>query len=157
MNLIAQTLCTAIGYALMTGRAVLFIALLPRWSDSLIADERLQLIAVSLSFVALLYSNSVVQATELMLINGQDFADAWQKFRERVGRGTGTWHRDLLILNLLSGFFGAGVAINLQIADSLTARHARLTAIIATLLVWSGIVVLYRGTERFRLRPPEQR
>jgi hypothetical protein len=152
----AQTLCTATGYALMMGRAILFIALLPGWFDSLVMDERLQLIAVSLSFVALLYSNSVVQSAELKLMNGQDFADAWQKFRDRIGRGTGRWHRDLLLLNLLSGFFGAGVAINLQIAGSLARREARLTATIAALTVWSGVVLLYRGTERFRLSPPKQ-
>lgn len=155
MNLIAQTICTATGYALMTGRAVLLIALLPRWFDSHVPDERLQLISVALCFVVLLYSNSLVQSAELKLINGQDFSDAWQQFRQRVQRGTGQWHRDLLLLNLLSGFFGAGVAINLQIADNLSGREARLTAIIAALLVWTGIVLLYRGTGRFRLSPPE--
>jgi len=155
VNLIAQTICTASGYALMTGRAVLLIALLPRWFDSRVPDERLQLIAVALSFVALLYSNSLLQPAELKLINGQDFCDAWDQLRQRVGRGTARWHGDLLLLNLLSGFFGAGVAINLQIANSLTGREARLTAIIAALFVWTGIVLLYRGTERFRLSPPE--
>ncbi len=155
MNFLAQTICTAAGYALMTGRAVLFIALLPAWFDSHVADERLQLISVGLSFAALLYSGSLLQSAELKLINGQDFSDAWRHFRQRIQRDTGQWHRDLLLLNLLSGFFGAGVAINLQIADGLSGREARLTAIIAALLVWAGIVQLYRGTERFRLSPPE--
>ena len=67
MNLIAQLFCTAIGYATMTARAVLLIALVPGWIDEAISDERLQLIGVALSFVALLYSNSLVQSAELKL------------------------------------------------------------------------------------------
>lgn len=154
MNLLAQTISTAFGYTLMVGRAVLLIALLPGWFDSQVPDERLRIIAVALCFVALLYSNSLLQAAELRLINGLGFSAAWRQLRERIGLGTGRWHRDLLLLNLLSGFFGAGVAMNLRIAENLSGREARLTAIVAALLAWAGIVVLYRGTERFRLSPP---
>ncbi|MBI1309762.1 hypothetical protein GC176_00530 [bacterium] len=154
MNLLAQIVCTAVGYCLMTARAILLIALVPSWFDQAVTDERLQLIAVALSFAALLYSNSLLQSAELTLINARDVCTAWRLLRERFAVGTRLWHRDLLLLNLLSGCFGAGVAINLQISQSLTRREGRLTAIVIALIVWSGIVLLYRGTGRFQLKPP---
>ncbi|MHC4880101.1 MAG: hypothetical protein ACYTGL_26930 [Planctomycetota bacterium] len=154
MNLIAQVFCTVTGYLTMTARAVLLIALVPSWIDGVIADERLQLIGVALSFVVLLYSNSLVQSAELKFMNGADWSDVLQELRHRFSFSSKRWHRDLLILNGLSGFFGAGLAINLQISQNLSDREARLAAIIATLIAWAGIVLLHRGSERFQLRPP---
>lgn len=154
MTLITETVCTLMGLSLMVTRTVLLIAIAPRWLDQMIPDPRLQTIPVSISFTVLLYSSTLLQSFELTLMNTSDVALAWRRLCARFGPGTSRWHRDLVFLNLLSGLFGAGVAANLQIVADLSVRQARLTSILAALAIWAGIVLIHRGTSRFRLNPP---
>ena len=74
--------------------------------------------------------------------------------RQRFSSQACRWHRDLVLLSILSGMFGAGVGWNVTALTHGNLADARIIAALAMVVPYGLIVWLYRGTPRYRLDLP---
>ena len=112
------------------------------------------LIGCSLGVAGYAYSVFVFQRIESRLFYHADWTGGGLLLRQRFSSQARRWHRDLVLLSILSGMFGAGVGWNLAALTHGSLTDARIIAAFAMVLPYGLIVWLYRGTPRYRLDLP---
>jgi hypothetical protein len=112
------------------------------------------LIGCSLGIAGYAYSVFVFQRIESRLFYHADWSGGGILMRQRFCSEAWRWHRDLMLLCLLSGMFGAGVGWNSTVLTNGSLTDARIIAALAMVVPFGLVVWLYRGTPRYRLDLP---
>ena len=76
------------------------------------------------------------------------------EIRQRFCSEAWRWQRDLILLSILSGIFGAGVGWNVTAVTQGSLTAARIFAAMSMGIPFGLVVWLYRGTPRYRLDLP---
>jgi hypothetical protein len=112
------------------------------------------LIGCSLGVAGYAYSVLVFQRIESSLFYHSDWSVGGILMRQRFCSEAWRWHRDLMLLCVLSGMFGAGVGWNVTAMSHGSLTDARIIAVLAMAVPFGLVVWLYRGTPRYRLDLP---
>lgn len=135
-------------------RIALFLAILPRCVLAVFGDSFGSLIGCSLGVAGYAYSVFVFQRIESRLFYHSDWVGGGLLMRQRFSSQAIRWHRDLLLLSVLCGMFGAGVGWNVTVITDGSLTDARIIAALAMVVPFSLVVWLYRRTSRYRLDLP---
>ncbi len=140
--------------AMIGSRIALFLAVLPQCVLAVFGDSFGALIGCSLGVAGYAYSVFVFQRIESRLFYHSDWAGGGLLMRQRFCSQAIRWHRDLLLLSVLCGMFGAGVGWNVTAITDGSLTDARIISALAMVVPFSLVVWLYRGTPRYRLDLP---
>ncbi|MFT4556791.1 MAG: hypothetical protein ACI8P0_002763 [Planctomycetaceae bacterium] len=135
-------------------RIAIFLAIFPQCVLALLGDSFGALIGCSLGVAGYAYSVVVFQRIESRLFYRADWIGGGLLMRQRFSSQALRWHRDLILLSILSGMFGAGVGWNVTAITHGSLTDARIVAALAMVVPFSLVVWLYRGTPRYRLDLP---
>ena len=135
-------------------RIAIFLAIVPQCVLAQIGDSFGALIGCSLGVAGYAYSVFVFQRIESRLFYHADWSGGGILMRQRFCSEAWRWHRDLMLLCVLSGMFGAGVGWNVTAMSHGSLTDARIIAVLAMAVPFGLVVWLYRGTPRYRLDLP---
>jgi len=154
MSVLHDLFAKVAALAMIGFRIAIFLAVLPRCVLALFGDSFGALIGCSLGVAGYAYSVVVFQRIESRLFYHADWAGGGLLMRQRFSSQALRWHRDLILLSILSGMFGAGVGWNVTPITHGSLTDARIVAALAMVVPFSLVVWLYRGTPRYRLDLP---
>ena len=154
MPLIHDLLAKVVALAMIGSRIAIFLAILPQCVLTLFGDSFGSLIGCSLGVAGYAYSVFVFQRIESRLFYHSDWAGGSLLMRQRFNSQALRWHRDLILLSILSGMFGAGVGWNVTTLTHGSLTDARIIAALAMVVPYGLVVWLYRGTPRYQLDLP---
>ena len=154
MSVFHDLLARIVALAMIGSRIAIFLAILPQCVLSVFDDSFGAFIGCSLGVAGYAYSVFVFQRIESRLFYHADWTGGGLLLRQRFSSQARRWHRDLVLLSILSGMFGAGVGWNLAALTHGSLTDARIIAAFAMVLPYGLIVWLYRGTPRYRLDLP---
>jgi hypothetical protein len=135
-------------------RIAIFLAIHPQCVLAMSGDGFVSLIGCSLGVAGYAYSVFVFQRIESRLFYHADWTGCSLLMLQRFSPEAMRWHRDLILLSVLSGMFGAGVGWNVTAITHGSLIDARIIAALAMVVPFSLVVWLYRGTPRYRLDLP---
>lgn len=154
MSVLQDLLAKFAALTMIGSRIALFLAVVPQCTLAVLGDGFGSLIGCSLGVVGYAYSVFVFQRIESRLFYHADWAGGGLLMRQRFSSQALRWHRDLIMLCILSGMFGAGVGWNVTAITHGSLTDARIVAALAMVVPFSLVVWLYRGTPRYRLDLP---
>tara|TARA_R110002072_G_scaffold13481_1_gene56802 strand:- start:282984 stop:283460 length:477 start_codon:yes stop_codon:yes gene_type:complete len=154
MSVFNDLLARIVALAMIGSRIAIFLAILPQCALTLLGESFGALIACSLGVAGYAYSVFVFQRIESRLFYHADWTGGGLLLRQRFSSQACRWHRDLVLLSILSGMFGAGVGWNVTALTHGNLADARIIAALAMVVPYGLIVWLYRGTPRYRLDLP---
>ena len=154
MSVLQDLLAKFAALTMIGSRIALFLAVVPQCVLAVSGDSFGSLIGCSLGVAGYAYSVFVFQRIESRLFYHADWAGGGLLMRQRFQSQALRWHRDLILLCILSGIFGAGVGWNVTAITHGSLTDARIVAALAMVVPFSLIVWRYRGTPRYRLDLP---
>lgn len=154
MSVLHDLLAKFATLTMIGSRIALFLAVMPQCTLAVFGDSFGSLIGCSLGVAGYAYSVFVFQRIESRLFYHADWAGGGLLMRQRFHSQALRWHRDLILLCILSGMFGAGVGWNVTAITHGSLTDARIVAALAMVVPFSLVVWLYRGTPRYRLDLP---
>ena len=154
MSVLHDLLAKFAALAMIGSRIAIFLAILPQCVLAVLGDSFGALIGCSLGIAGYAYSVFVFQRIESRLFYHADWTGCSLLMRQRFNSQALRWHRDLILLSILSGMFGAGVGWNVTAITHGSLVDARIIAALAMVVPYGLVVWLYRGTPRYRLDLP---
>ena len=154
MDVLRELLAKIAALVMIGTRIAIFLAILPRCILALSGEGFAALLGCSLGVAGYGYSVFVFQRIESRLFYHADWRGGGLLMRQRIRSEAWQWHRDLILLCILSGMFGAGIGWNVSAITNGTLTDARIVAALAMVVPFGLVVWLYRGTPRFRLDLP---
>ena len=154
MSLFHDLLAKVVALAMIGSRIAIFLAMFPQYVLALLGDSFGALIGCSLGVAGYAYSVFVFQRIESRLFYHSDWTGGGLLMRQRFNLQALRWHRDLILLSILSGMFGAGVGWNVTTLTRGSLSDARIIAALAMVVPYGLVVWLYRGTPRYQLDLP---
>lgn len=154
MPVLYDLLAKVAALMMIGSRIAIFLAIVPRCVLTQFGDSFGALIGCSLGVAGYAYSVFVFQRIESRLFYHADWSGGGILMRQRLRAEARQWHRDLMLLCLLSGMFGAGVGWNLTTLSNGSMTDARIFAVMSMFVPFGLVVWLYRGTPRYRLDLP---
>lgn len=154
MSALRDLLAKVAALVMIGCRVAVLLAIVPRCVLAHFGDSFGALIGCSLGVAGYAYSVFVFQRIESRLFYHADWIGGGILMRQRFCSEAWRWHRDLLLLCLLSGMFGAGVGWNFTAITNGSLTDARIIAALAMVIPFGLVVWLYRGTPRYRLDLP---
>ncbi len=135
-------------------RIAICLAIFPQCVLTTLGDGFGALIGCSLGVAGYAYSVFVFQRIESRLFYHADWIGGGLLLRQRFCSDAWQWHRDLILLCILSGMFGAGAGWNVTALTQGNLTDARIVSVLAMVIPFGLVVWLYRGTPRYRLDLP---
>ena len=154
MSALHDLLARAVALSMIGIRIAVWLAIVPQLILWKFGDGFDALIGCSLGVAGYAYSVFVFQRIESRLFYQADWTGGRILLRQRFCREAWKWHRDLILLCMLSGLFGAGAAWNLTASTGGSLTDARIVAALLMVFPFGLVVWLYRGTPRYRLDLP---
>lgn len=154
MSVLRDLLAKIAALTMIGSRIAIFLAIVPRCVLALFGDSFGALIGCSLGVAGYAYSVFVFQRIESRLFYHADWSGGGLLMRQRFCSEAWRWHRDLILLSILSGMFGAGVGWNVTAVTQGNLTDARIFAAMSMVIPFGLVVWLYRGTPRYRLDLP---
>jgi hypothetical protein len=154
MPVLPDLLAKVAALIMIGSRIAIFLAILPRCVLAQLGDSFGALIGCSLGVAGYAYSVFVFQRIESRLFYHADWSGSGILMRQRFCSEAWRWHRDLMLLCVLSGMFGAGVGWNVTTLSNGSLTDARIFAVMSMVVPFGLVVWLYRGTPRYRLDLP---
>ena len=154
MLVLRDLLAKIAALAMIGSRIAIFLAMVPRCVLALFGDSFASLIGCSLGVAGYAYSVFVFQRIESRLFFHADWSGCKLLIRQRFSFDAWRWQRDLILLSILSGIFGAGVGWDVTAVTQGSLTDARIFAAMSMGIPFGLVVWLYRGTSRYRLDLP---
>lgn len=154
MSVFHDLLAKALALSMIGSRIALFLAFIPQLVIRQYGDSFGSLIGCSLGVAGYAYSVFVFQRIESRLFYHADWLGSRILMQQRFRSEAWRWHRDLILLCILSGMFGAGAGWNIATMTGGSLTDARIIAAFAMVLPFGLVAWLYRRTSRYCLDLP---